>query len=101
MGRVYAGVHRRSGVPVALKFMAGRDDPARFAHEVEAVAGLDHPHIVWVLDHGVSDDDGPWLAMQRATGTLVDERGAPWGRVRRALDHLLEALAHAHARGVI
>jgi len=104
-GGVWRGVHRRSGLPVAVK--AVPTDAATFAREVEAVAGLDHPHVVCVLDHGVADgsdelaEGTPWLAMPLATGTLRDEGVMPWSRQRRALRGLLEGLAHAHARGVV
>lgn len=101
MGRVFAATHVRSGFPLAVKFMTHQSHHAAFAHEVQAVAALDHPHVVWVLDHGVNERGVPWLAMQRATGTLLDEIGAPWERVRRALFYLLDALAHAHARGIV
>ncbi|MEO0601488.1 MAG: serine/threonine-protein kinase, partial [Myxococcota bacterium] len=101
MGRVHAATHRRSGLEVAVKRMAPDADPERFAHEVSAVAQLDHPHVVWVIDQGRDASGRPWLAMQRATGTLADETGARWSRIRAALVRLLDALAHAHARGVI
>ncbi|MEM6930331.1 MAG: protein kinase, partial [Myxococcota bacterium] len=104
-GQVWAAVHRRSGFAVAIK--AVPTDPIAFAREVEAVSALDHPRIVWVLDHGVADGSDalpagiPWLAMQRATGTLADHLGLPWARQRQALLGLLDALAHAHARRVV
>lgn len=101
MGDVYSAVHLRSGFEAAVKFASSTSDPIAFAREVEAVAGLDHPHIVWVLDHGTTDDGVPWLAMQRATGTLREVIGGPWENTRRALLYLLDALAHAHARGVL
>ncbi|MBX2796283.1 MAG: protein kinase [Myxococcales bacterium] len=104
-GQVWAAVHRRSGLEVALKVVHA--DPNALAREVEAVAGLDHPRIVWILDHGVSEDeDGlpvgtPWFAMQRAAGTLADHVQMPWSRQLTALVGLLQGLAHAHARGIV
>lgn len=68
---------------------------------------LDHPRIVWILDHGVADGSDalakgtPWLAMQRATGTLADLSPLSWNQQRVALVGLLQGLAHAHARGVV
>ena len=79
------------------------------------MAGLDHPYIAMVLDHGeVQPDEAeasqgllqagyPYIAMELAEGGSL----APWcGRltwrdVREILACLLDALAHAHARGVI
>ena len=57
MGTVWRGVHRAQQLPVAVKFVlsksAGSNDlMERFADEVRAVAGLDHPGIVSVFDYG-------------------------------------------------
>ena len=120
MGEVWAGVHREQQVPVAIKVLTSEaaKKPAfhrAFRNEVRAVAGLDHPGIVVVYDHGLisaateAASEGrlpmgsPYLAMERATGgTLHAACGAvEWGSLRLVLLALLDALAHAHARGVI
>ena len=71
MGVVWRGVHRRSGVPVAVKALRGDrawDDRLLelFASEVRAVAGLTHPGVVVVLDHGAIP-----AATQAASGGLI------------------------------
>jgi tetratricopeptide (TPR) repeat protein len=121
MAEVWSGVHASQGVPVAVKVMTGersREEQYRaaFRNEVQAVASLDHPGIVMVLDHGevgpgVEDASrgllpagSPYLAMELADhGTLLespaDEMG--WSPLRSILIALLDALAHAHARGVV
>lgn len=101
MGEVFAATHLRSGFPAAVKLVTRERDREAFEREVRAVAALDHPHVVWVLDHGVTPEGVPWLAMQRAQGTLETRVGAPWEDVRRALAALLDGLAHAHARGLV
>ncbi len=109
MGRVWRAIHRGSGLPVAVKSMADRHDldVRAFAEEVRAVAALDHPRVIRVFDHGVARDGEdlapgrPWLAMALARGTLNDLTGAPWTLVRHALLHVLDGLAHVHARGVV
>jgi eukaryotic-like serine/threonine-protein kinase len=124
MGVVLGAVHRPTGLPVAIKGItagaARRDDVlAALRSEIRAVAALDHPAIVAVLDHGIVDssaakasggalgEGSPWLAMELASGgTLrpwaIGER-APfrWLELRALLIRLLDALAHAHARGVL
>jgi serine/threonine protein kinase/tetratricopeptide (TPR) repeat protein len=120
MGEVWQGLHRDQNVPVAVKVITS--DAARqeryleaFRNEVRAVARLDHPGIVWVLDYGTvseaaeSASDGalvagsPYLTMEYASGGtlhgLMTE--LDWPAVKRVLLELLDALAHAHARGVI
>jgi len=121
MAEVWSGVHITQAVPVAVKVMTGerlRDAQYReaFRNEVQAVASLDHPGIVMVLDHGeVSAESeaasqgllplgSPYLAMELAdNGTLLDAAGevADWIALRSILFSLLDALAHAHALGVV
>ena len=57
MAEVWQGIHLTQGVPVAIKVMTAerlREAQYRtaFRNEVQAVASLDHPGIVMVLDHG-------------------------------------------------
>ena len=120
MGEVWRGVHPGQGVPVAVKVitkpLARRATyRASFRNEVRAVAGLSHPGVVLVLDHGEVPPDAdkasrgrmvagsPYLVMELATGGSLATSGvvATWADLRRVLADLLDALAHAHARGVV
>jgi serine/threonine protein kinase/tetratricopeptide (TPR) repeat protein len=115
MGVVWRARHVEQGVPVALKLVETVDDPARaaFRNEVQAVARLHHPGIVMVFDYGEVSDSlvqagitGPgasYLAMEYAShGSLKGRAGKlGWERIRSTLLALLDALAHAHARGVV
>ncbi|MDQ3036982.1 MAG: serine/threonine protein kinase, partial [Myxococcota bacterium] len=119
MGLVLRGEHRDLGIPVAIKVLSharARQERAiaGFAREVRAMASLDHPAVVRVLDHGVvpseaalADPDNlvagsPYIVMELAYGTL-DHPASPstWSRTRAVLRTLLDALAHAHARGLV
>ena len=120
MAEVWRGVHVLRAVPVAVKVMTG--DKARgtkyremFDNEVRAMAGLEHPGIAHVYDYGVVDRaaqehssgrlvaGSPFLVMELAGGgTLAQLKGPlPFSEIRRILRALLDALAHAHARGVV
>jgi len=117
MGLVFRGQHRDQGVPVAVKVIEHSDgDVARiFRNEVRAMAGLDHPGVVWIFDVGevpkrVEAKTGgqipagaPYIAMEYASrGTLHDHIGSiGWDALRDVILQLLDALAHAHARGVV
>lgn len=121
MAEVWTGVHAGQGVPVAVKVMTGERarDPqyrAAFRNEVQSVASLDHPGIVLVFDdaevsreaeeasRGLLPAGSPCLAMELADrGTLaaVVAQNRGWTELRRILLALLDALAHAHARGVV
>jgi tetratricopeptide (TPR) repeat protein len=119
MGVVWRGVHRAWKVPVAVKLLTGKraQDPeylAAFRNEVRSVAGLSHPHIVLVYDHGTVSRRAaelslgqlragtPYLAMELCeAGSLSRRPPMAWTDVRDVLLCLLDALAHAHARGVV
>ena len=120
MGRVFRASHVSEPVEVAIKVLTGeRARDARyleaFAREVRAVAAMDHPGIVAVHDFGritpefESDSDGefvagsPYLVMDLIEGgTLASRaRSMNWREFRAALLMTLDALAHAHARGLI
>jgi serine/threonine protein kinase len=108
MGTVYRAV-APGGRAVAIKFLspalAGSPEVvARFAREVEVLAGLDHPAIVRVLGQG--DDGGvPWFAMELVEGEDLRARlrrgGLARNEVAAIFERLLAALAHAHDRGVV
>ena len=119
MGEVWSARHQRDGWDAALKVIT--DERARqeqyhaaFRGEVRAVAGLDHTGIVDVYDFGrIPADDAitraglvpgsPYLAMERLEpiDVVAEATSSGWSGVRRLLLELLDALAHAHARGVV
>ncbi|MEQ1571499.1 MAG: AAA family ATPase, partial [Myxococcota bacterium] len=100
------------GAPVAVK-VSQEPGTTLFRRELNAVAGLDHPAIAMVLDHGVvagSEHNprlglhpgAPYIAMELAGGSLRERSDAlDWPEVYAVLSTLLEALAHAHARGIL
>ncbi|MGQ0522002.1 MAG: serine/threonine-protein kinase [Actinomycetota bacterium] len=113
LGRGAMGsVHRArragwAGRVVALKRVprGGPGLAAALRSEAEALAALDHPHIVRILDL-VPDGDGVAIAMQYAPGgsleALLRRRG--WlsaGEVVAVAAPLADALASAHRRGLV
>lgn len=114
LAAVWSGVHTTTRLPVALKvFHEGLEDRVRqrsLRDELRAMARLEHPHIIGVLDHGTvpPDIDGlpagvPWMALEFAPhgSLLAQDRPQPWSRIRAWLVELLAALGHAHAHGVL
>ncbi len=108
------------GREVAVKVLEVRESlEARaaelFRREVQGIAALHHPRIVTIYDHGTVDADAakasggrlregsPWLAMELVPGGNLFPRCGrlPWTRVQQMLLALLDALAHAHARGIV
>lgn len=120
MGIVFSGVHIGQNVPVAIKVItrkgASRPKFRQTMHnEVRAVAALDHPGVVRVLDYGnvpkeaekitegALKANSPYFVMELVPhGSLVDVVGkVTWTQARDILLNLLDALAHSHARDVI
>lgn len=117
-GRVWYGVHRTTGTPVAVKtlhhFMHDPQIVSLFEREARAIASLDHPHVVALLDFGTVDaqsaawgggrlvEGAPFLVMEHISGgTLADPPVSDAAGLREVLTALLSALGHAHSRGVL
>ncbi len=119
MGAIWRGVHRTGQTPVAIKVMVadelqGAAFQRAFRNEAWAMASLDHRGIVMVFDQGVVSAEeeeasggrlhagAPYIVMDLVDGgTLADRPARDWWDLKATLLLLLDALAHAHARGVI
>src|SRR6187431_1443274 len=95
---------------VAIKLMH-RDisnDPdqlARFRREARAVAQLNHPHVVTVIDAG-EDDGAPYIVFEYVEGETLKDRIRRLGRlpIDEAVAYAIEiarALGAAHARHIV
>lgn len=75
----------------------------RFDQEAKALARLNHPHIVSVIDYGLYDDT-PYLVMKYMPGgTLKQYTGSPMNPNKAAaiLTPIADALAYAHNSEII
>jgi serine/threonine protein kinase len=110
MGTVYRALHQGLGREVALKVVPPNVGEAqatvRFEREARNTARLDHPGICRVLDVGSTPDGHRFLAMELLEGPTLREHLSAQGAL--APQHataiaiaMLEALEHAHTRGVI
>jgi len=108
MGEVYLARDTKLGREVALKLLpeklrADADRRARFEREAQAIAALNHPHVVTL--YAVEEaDDLPFLVMEFVDGrTLGEEVGTDGLSMDRFFDlagALTEAVAAAHAKGI-
>ncbi len=109
-GVVYAA-EDESGARFALKTLRTWDaesshQNARFAREARVANDIDHPAIVKVLETGTLADGRPYLVMPLLEGRTLqqairDDGPLPPARAWRLLRPVTEALARAHARGVV
>jgi serine/threonine protein kinase len=95
--------------PVVVKFLTGvapRDEWFRkkFGDEIAALARIDHPGVVGILDAGQTPSGNPFIVMQYIEGrTLRSEiESGPMDRERvaRIIRQVGQALSAAHSRGV-
>jgi outer membrane protein assembly factor BamB/serine/threonine protein kinase len=108
-GNVYLAEHIRNGDHVAVKLLQVRltaaDDLRAFINEARTMR-LRHPHIVPLLDFGLSQDDAPFLVMDYAPkGTLRDRfpRGTRLP-LALAVDYTVQAasaLQYAHEQHIV
>ncbi|HWF50597.1 MAG TPA: protein kinase [Solirubrobacteraceae bacterium] len=95
---------------VAIKLMsrevsADSDQLERFRREARAVAQLNHPHIVGVIDAG-EDEGRPYIVFEYVEGETLKERIRRHGRleISEAIAYAIEigrALGAAHARHIV
>jgi eukaryotic-like serine/threonine-protein kinase len=110
MGKVYYATDSRLGRAVAVKML--RDDLAhderfveRFRREARAAASLSHPNVAGVYDYG--EDEGRYfIVMEYVDGrdlarVLREEGPLSPDRAARIGAQVADALAHAHAAGLV
>jgi serine/threonine-protein kinase len=113
MGVVLAAYDTRLDRRVALKLLRSRSEEdlqtsageARLVREAQAMARLNHPHVVAVYDAGTLEDGALFIAMEYVEGQTLrswrEQQPRSW---REVLDAYLAAgrgLAAAHAAGLI
>ena len=112
MGRVFLATQEPLGRKVALKVLEARDedvDPtageARFVKEAAALARLQHPNTVRIVDYGMWHGR-LYLVMEHVDGQTLREvfkdRGVlPAGRVLSVAKQIAGSLGEAHQQGIV
>src|SRR5216110_563825 len=119
MGKVWLGsdphIHRQVAIKVLPPRVQGdQDAQARFERKVEAIATLNHPHILPIHDFGIQSlSDGQFITYfvmpYIAGGSLADllaqqvreQQKSPVDKVLMWLSQVADALDYAHAQGVV
>jgi serine/threonine-protein kinase len=106
MGEVWEARHVQLDRPVAIKFLIHDEGGPRFKREAQSIVSIRHSGVVDVLDFGETEQGVPYFAMELIEGetlALRVHRQGPlsWAFVRNIALEVSDALAHAHAAGVI
>lgn len=113
MGVIYRATDTVLGRDVAVKVLHQKFSPEssaarRFAGEAVITAQLQHPAIPPVHELGTLPDGRPFLAMKLIKGQTLDQRlrdrndpAANRGPLLAAFEQVCQALAYAHAHGVV
>jgi serine/threonine protein kinase len=111
MGSVWLADHLALHTQVVVKFIAealatNKEVLGRFEREAAAASQVKSPHVVQILDHGVSDAGRPFMVMELLEGhdlsTHIEKLGRlPLTDVAEIVAQLSRALSRAHERGIV
>lgn len=108
-GRVYRATQNSTGQLVAVKVLVSATPSPkawrRFIDEARLCGALHHPHIVRLID-AHQDENRAWLVFEWVPGRDLAQTLLAKGRLDpavavRTMGQVLDALAAAHARGVV
>ena len=108
MGVVYRAVQHGSQRQVAVKMILAEQAATpgmmdRFRAEAEAVASLEHPHILPIYEIG-ENEGHPFYSMKFANGGTLRECLSEFSQPRdtaRLIATIARAVQHAHERGIL
>ncbi len=111
MGSVWVGDHLGLNTQVVVKFLSEQlaenpDAFARFRREASSASAVKSPHVVQMLDHGLTAEGVPFIVMELLEGQdlrrrLEQVRFLPPREVITIVSHVAKALTKAHERGVV
>jgi serine/threonine protein kinase len=108
---VWIADHLALRTQVVVKFMsvelaANAEAVERFSREAAAAAQAKSPHVVQMLDHGITPDGLPFIVMEKLEGhdlakDLEVYRRLSLPRTAEIIGQVCKALARAHERGIV
>ena len=110
MGTVYlaerAGeFHQQAALKLLRAGMDSRGIVARFRHERQILAGLDHPNIARLLEGGTTEDGQPYFVMEYVEGEPIDvyavRHGLGVAGRLRLFQQVCAAVQYAHQNLVV
>ena len=109
MSRVFVARDNALGRDVVVKVLSPELSASlsaeRFTREIKLAAALQEPHIVPVLAAGMTSDGVPYYTMPFVRGDSLRARmlagRIPFDESRAILRNVAQALAYAHAQGIV
>jgi serine/threonine-protein kinase len=111
MGTVWIARHHGLSTDVVVKFISGHlaqqaDIVARFRREAAAASEVRSPHVVQMLDYGVTAEGLPFIVMELLEGENLEKRIERLGKLPLAetaglVVQIARALSRAHDKGFI
>jgi serine/threonine-protein kinase len=100
-----ATLHRKVVIKILPPDFSNEVTAARFKREAQLTAGLQHPHILPIISAGSAKDllyyVMPYVDGESLRSRMTREGPLPVNEAIRLLLEICDALAHAHANGVI
>ncbi len=110
MATVYKAIQESLQRPVAIKILAANmkelpEIEKRFENESLIIAQLNHPHIIHVIDKGITSKGRPYFVMEFVEGLSLEEcinrDKLNFNQKMDTLVQVCKALTYAHKNGVI
>ena len=107
IGSVYQARDKMLNTEVAVKLLRDLDEKQliSFHQEAKATSKLNHPHIVKVIDFGISKSGTPYMVLQYLPGLSLRDKIKEEGKLDPAFSvsiicQVLEAIQCAHESGI-
>ena len=97
--------HRRVAIKVLRPDLAAALGPERFLREIAIAGGLQHPHMLTLIDSG--SEEGilyyvmPYVEGESLRGRLDREKQLPIDDALQITSEVADALSYSHSRGVL
>ncbi|HTG84627.1 MAG TPA: serine/threonine-protein kinase, partial [Gemmatimonadales bacterium] len=97
--------HRKVAIKILRPELAAVVGADRFVREIETTAGLQHPHILGLIDSGEVNGNAyyvmPFVEGESLRDRITREKQLPLDDALRIAREVADALSYAHTKGVI